>query len=115
MIAAVRVRGDVDAPAKVSTTLESLNLTQRNRLVVLEDTDSIRGMLNHAKDFIAFGDISEETEQALEDRKGEQLEAGDTFDLPPPSGGFRGTRQQYGQGGSLGDHGELDHLVGRMV
>lgn len=115
MIAAVRVRGDVDVDVKVSRTLEDLNLTQRNRLVVFEDTDSIRGMLNKAKDYIAFGELSDEMLEELEEMKGEELEPGDKFDLAPPSGGFRDTKKQFGQGGTLGDHGEIDQLVGRMV
>lgn len=115
MIAAVRVRGDVDVHVQVSRTMQDLKLTKKNRLVVLEDTESIRGMLNKAKDYVAFGELGEDMIETLEDRKGSELEPGDTFDLAPPTGGFANTKKQFGQGGTLGDHGEIDHLVGRMV
>ena len=115
MIAATRVRGPVDVPAKATSTLENLKLTKKHQIVVFEDTDSIRGMMNHAKDYIAFGEISDETLEALEEKKGEEVESGDVFDCRPPKKGFKNTRMQYGQGGTLGDQGEVDDLVQRMV
>jgi len=115
MIAAVRVRGDVDVDVKISTTLQNLKLEDRNQCVVLEDSDSIRGMLRHAKDYITFGEVSEETVEALEERKGEELESGDTVNLTPPSGGFEDTKKQVGQGGTLGKREDMDSLVQKMV
>lgn len=115
MIAAVRVRGDVDVDVKISTTLQNLNLEKRNQCVVFEDSDSIRGMLNHAKDYITFGEVSKETLEALEEKNGEELESGDTVNLTPPSGGFEDTKKQVGQEGSLGQRDDMDSLVQRMV
>lgn len=115
MIAAVRVRGDVDVDVKISTTLQNLNLEKRNQCVVFEENDSIKGMLNHAKDYIAFGEIDEETVEALEERKGEDVESGDTVNLTPPSGGFKDTKKHVGQGGSLGERTDMDSLVQKMV
>jgi len=115
MIAAVRVRGDVDVDVKISTTLQNLNLEKRNQCVVFEDSDSIRGMLNHAKDYIAYGEIDEETVEALEERNGEELESGDTVNLTSPSGGFKDTKKQVGQGGTLGERTDMDSLVQKMV
>lgn len=115
MIAAVRVRGPVDVPAKVEKTLNDLKLEKKNQLVVFEENEAIEGMMNNAKDYIAYGEISEETEEALEERKGEEIESGDVFDCRPPKKGFKDTRKQVGQGGTLGEHGDLDHLVRRMV
>lgn len=115
MIAAVKVRGSIDARQKTQRTLEDLSLEDRHEVVVFEDSDSIRGMLNIAKDYITFGEISDETVEALEERKGEELESGDTVNLAPPSGGFRDTKKQVGQGGSLGEREDLDELVQKMV
>ncbi|MFB6144655.1 MAG: uL30 family ribosomal protein [Candidatus Nanohaloarchaea archaeon] len=115
MIAAVRVRGDVDANKKASTTMENLQLTRKNRLVVYEDSDSIRGMFSRAKDYITYGELDEETVEALEEKKGEEVESGDTFNLTPPSGGFKNTKKQVGQGGSLGKRNDMDGLVQRML
>ena len=71
MIAAVKVRGSIDGRQKVKRTLEDLKLDSRNKCVVFEDSESVKGMLNVAKDYITFGEIDEETVEKLEERKGE--------------------------------------------
>lgn len=116
MIAAVRIRGDVDVAHNISRTLQDLKLTKRNQLVVFEENDAVLGMMNKAKDFITYGEVSEETLEALAERAGKDtLESGDTINLHPPSGGFEGTKKQVGQGGSLGKRDNLDELVQKMV
>ena len=115
MIAAVKVRGSIDARQKTQRTLKDLSLEDRHEVVVFEPNDSIRGMLNIAKDYITFGEVSDEVIEALEDRKGEELESGDTVNLAPPTGGFRDTKKQVGQGGSLGEREDMDELVQKMV
>lgn len=115
MIAAVKVRGSIDARKNTKDTLQNLNLTEKNRCVVFEDSDSIRGMLKSAKDYITYGEISDETLEKLEERKGEELESGDTVNLTAPSGGFKSTKKNYGQGGSLGNRPDMDGLVDKMV
>ncbi|PSH02093.1 MAG: hypothetical protein BRC26_02300, partial [Nanohaloarchaea archaeon QH_8_44_6] len=115
MIAAVRVRGDVDVRQKISHTLDNLKLRQKHQVVLLEDSDSNRGMLALAKDYIAYGEISDETVEELANKKGEEVENGDVLSLTPPSGGFKDTRQQVGQGGSLGERNNMDGLVNKMV
>ncbi len=115
MIAAVRVRGDVDVGQRISRTLNDLKLRKKNQCVVYEDSDAIEGMLNVAKDYIAYGEIDEDTLEKLEDRKSEEVEKGDVIDLTPPSGGYRNTKKQAGQGGSLGKRGDMDDLLDSMV
>lgn len=115
MIAAIKVRGSIDARKKAQRTLEDLNLENRHECVVFEDSDSVRGMLNIAKDYIAFGKIDDETLEALEERNGGELEKGDSVTLAPPSGGFKDTKKQVGQGGSLGEREDMDELVQKMV
>lgn len=115
MIAAVRIRGDLDVAEKVSRTLHDLKLRKRNQCVLYEDTDAIKGMLNRAKDYIAYGEVDDETVEKLSERKGSTVEAGDVVSLPPPSKGFKDTRKQHGQGGSLGERGDMDQLIQRMV
>ncbi len=65
MIAAVRVRGVPDTGRKVSETLESLRLHNKNNCVLLQDTDSNRGMLRQAENHVAYGEISTETLETL--------------------------------------------------
>ncbi|MFB6199868.1 MAG: uL30 family ribosomal protein [Candidatus Nanohaloarchaea archaeon] len=115
MIAAVQVRGNIDTSRKVENTLENLNLGKRNRCVILKDNESIRGILQTAKDYITYGEISEETVEKLEDRKEEEIKEGDTVDLSPPSGGYRNTKKQVGQNGSLGKRDNIDSLITKMV
>lgn len=115
MLAAVRIRGNLDTDEKVDKTLQTLNLDTRNQCVLLKDKDSIRGMLNQAKDYITFGEVSEDIIKELEERKGEEIEANDTICLSPPSGGFKSTKKQVGQGGALGERDDIDGLIRKMV
>jgi large subunit ribosomal protein L30 len=106
MLAAVRVRGIPDTPENVSATLTSLRLTQKHACIMLEDTESNRGMLDTVKDFVAYGEISEETADAVDETP---------THLSPPSGGFSDPKRQYGQGGSVGHRDDMDALLNRMV
>ncbi len=115
MIAAIRVRGDVDVRQKVSYTLENLKLNERNQCVIFEDNDSIKGMLNLSKDYITYGEISKEVIEKLSERKGEEIEHGDVINLSPPTGGFEDLKRQVGQGGTLGKRENMDELVQKMV
>lgn len=114
MIAAIRIRGDVDVGHKTSRTLENLNLSGRNVCVLYEDSDSVRGMLNSAKDYIAYGKVSEDTIESLSEREGFELQSGDTVNLTPPSGGFKNTKRNVNQGGSLGNRDDMDRLLDKM-
>jgi len=55
--AAVRVRGKIGIHPDIRKTLDLLNLTRANHCVILEETPSIKGMLNVAKDYITWGEI----------------------------------------------------------
>ena len=116
MIAALRIRGDIDVSRTVSRTLQDLKLTKRNEIVVFEENDAILGMFNKGKDYITYGEVSEDTLEKLANRAGkDELVSGDTVNLSPPTGGFRNTKKQVGQGGSLGKRESLDELVQKMV
>ena len=115
MIAAVKVRGDIDAERKVSETFDNLNLESKNQLVLLEDNDPMRGMLKKVKDYVAYGELSEDTVEALEQKKDVELEEGDVVSLSPPSGGYRSTKKNFSEGGALGDRKNLDKLVKKMM
>ncbi len=114
MIAAVKVRGNVDVPQPVKDTMTNLGLKNRNEIRLYEDTESVRGMLNKAKDYIAYGEISEESVELLEERY-DGVEVGNTISAKPPRKGFKNTRRNVNQGGSLGNHGEINDLIQRMV
>ena len=115
MIAAVRIRGMQDVRQKVARTLDNLGLRQKHQVVVFEDDPSVKGMMKTAKDFIAYGEISDDTVEALEERSAEDVEHGSVVNLRSPKGGFKDTRKQVGQGGSLGERDDLDDLLNKMV
>ncbi len=61
MLAVVRLRGNVDVNRKIKETLKLLRLHKKYHCVVIPDTPSYRGMLQVVKDYVAFGEIDEET------------------------------------------------------
>jgi large subunit ribosomal protein L30 len=69
-LAVVRVRGGVDARGEVIDTLRMLGLTRVNHCVLLDDTPSIRGMLQKAKDYVTWGEIDAETLELLLRKRG---------------------------------------------
>ncbi len=61
MIAVIRIRGRVDASKKIKDTLNMLRLKEVNNCVVLPEEPTYLGMLEAAKDWIAYGKINQET------------------------------------------------------
>jgi len=55
--AVIRIRGTVNINPDIKKTLNLLNLTRANHCVVLDETPSIKGMLQVAKDYITWGEI----------------------------------------------------------
>ncbi len=55
--AAIRVRGTVNIKPDIKKTLQLLCLSKVNHCVLLEETPSIKGMLQTAKDYITWGEI----------------------------------------------------------
>ena len=58
--AAVRIRGTVNIKPDIKKTLQLLRLTRVNHCVILEETPSIKGMLQIAKDYITWGEIDQD-------------------------------------------------------
>ncbi len=115
MIAAIKVRSDTDARKKVKHTLENLSLEKVNSMRIMEDTESSRGMLQVAKDYITFGEVDEETVEMLENELDREISSGDVIELTPPSKGYSSTKMQKNQGGILGRNPEISELITRMV
>lgn len=59
--AIIRVRGHSGVNKDIEDTMVMMRLTRINHCVVLPETDSIKGMLNKTKDYVTYGEISEET------------------------------------------------------
>lgn len=61
LVFAVRIRGRPGMRRKILDTLKMLRMHKVNHGILLWANKSYRGMLNKCKDFIAFGNIDEDT------------------------------------------------------
>ena len=141
MIAAVMIRGSVSTRGEVRDTLKMLRLTRVNHCSLLQENESVKGMLRKAQSHVTWGRIDPRTLEMLVSRRGRlpgdrripgekakeiarKLEAGRGFEelgikpifrLSPPSGGLRSVRLAY-PGGDLGNREEaINELIRRMV
>tara|TARA_Y100000034_G_scaffold41527_1_gene51079 strand:+ start:262 stop:612 length:351 start_codon:yes stop_codon:yes gene_type:complete len=113
-IAVIRIRGMINVNQKASRTLELLKLNKKHACAIVNDTPSLRGMMNIVKDFVTWGEISEDTIKLLNDKKGE----GTLFSLHPPRGGFerKGIKTSFQSGGALGYRvDKINDLIQKMI
>jgi large subunit ribosomal protein L30 len=68
--AAIRMKGKFSLSPSAKTTLESLNLTRLYACTLVPGTDSYLGMLQSAKDSIAYGEVDEKAISILLSRRG---------------------------------------------
>ena len=119
MIAVIRIKGQVGIRRKVKETLNRLRLRHKYVCVVFENpSEEVLGMVKSVKDFVAFGEISEETYKKLVDARGKKGKDGELkpfFRLHPPRKGIE-SKKHFGVGkGVLGDNKKMNELVGRML
>lgn len=119
MICAIRIRGQVGLKSEVKETLYRLRLRRKYACVVFDKpTESQIGMIKSMRDFISYGEISEETHKKLVEKRGKKNpekegEIKPFFRLHPPRGGAK-TKIHYPKG-ILGENKEMDKLVERML
>ncbi len=65
MLAIIRIRGDTGVKAGINKTAELLRLNRINHLVLVDDNDVIRGMLQKVKDYVTWGEIDTDTLEVL--------------------------------------------------
>jgi large subunit ribosomal protein L30 len=120
-IAVVLIRGLVGCRHDIRETLAYLNLLKKHACVVIDETDTTKGMLKKVSDFVAYGVISKETEALLIEKRAAIRKDGTMkkfFSLAPPKGGFerKGIKQPYTVGGALGNRGEaMNILIQKMI
>ncbi len=138
-LAVVLVRGLIDLNRPTRDTLQALRLHRKNHCVVIADTPVNRGMINHVKDLVAWGTVTEETFGELVAKRGIEFRARQTdsrehyhyrcleyqgkkykpyFALNPPLKGFgrKGIKVAFRAGGALGNRGEkINDLLKRMM
>lgn len=142
-IAVIRVRGIRKVKPKIRKTLELMRLNRPNHCVIIDDSKPSIGMLKLVTDYVAYGEISEETFFKLLYKKGKrgskrlssisekdkvQAEAKEIFGgkkkladvadpvfmLHPPRKGYKNTKKAYPLG-SLGKHDDINALLRRMM
>ncbi len=138
-VAVVLIRGFAKIPYFIEETLDRLHLHRKNVCVIIDNTPAMQGMLLKVKDYIAWGEISEETLLQLVTKRGivnsthlmdsKKKYAYSTFDyqgkkylpyfhLNPPRKGFgrKGIKVAFAAGGALGYRGEkMNDLIVRML
>ncbi len=70
--AVIRVRGQADVRHDISDTMDLLNLTRVNHCVIVPEDDVTKGMLQKAKDYITWGEISADTTVEMIRSRGRQ-------------------------------------------
>ena len=138
-VAVILVRGLVGVRAGIKDTLLLMRLTRKNNCVVLENNAITRGMLQKVKDYVTWGEISDDVYNQLVEKRGEEYEGrlSDSkkkynyktldingkkykryFRLNPPRKGFgrKGIKIAFKVGGGLGDRKEkMNDLILRML
>ncbi len=120
-LAVIQIRGTINAKKEIKDTLKFLNLQRKNACTIVPDTPNYLGMLNKLKDYVTFGEISEDTNKKLVVKRGIKNKEGKLkpfFRLHPPKGGFerKGIKKTFKEGGVLGNRGkEMSKLVERML
>ncbi len=143
MYAVIRIRGTANVSKEVRETLHILRLNKPNHCIVIPMTDTNKGMLQKAKDYITWGDIDDKTLEELvakrakisstkkpdakdlktisdQIKKGKLKESGikPVFQLSPPKKGFerKGTKRTFKQGGALGYRKDnINALILKMI
>ncbi len=66
----IRIRGTVNVRKEIADTLNMLRLRRPNWCVIVDDRPSYRGMLQKAKDYITWGEVTSETLSLLLRKRG---------------------------------------------
>ncbi len=129
VVAVIRVRGRMNVRSDINETLDRLNIPHVNNCAVLKLTPAYMGMIEKCNNYIAYGEINEDTLKRLMKSKGVEVEesqpleallgkakASKTFRLHPPRRGYRSIKKGFKQGGTLGYMGPaINDLIKRMV
>ncbi|MCJ7450178.1 MAG: uL30 family ribosomal protein [Candidatus Nanohaloarchaeota archaeon QJJ-9] len=115
MFAAVRIVGKPDAAKEVKDTLELLGLEKKNQIGFFPEEDEFQGMLEKVKDTIAYGKVDKKFAKEFCKEKGVEINGKTLVTTNPPSKGYKDTKSQFNQGGSLGYRGEeIEGLLKKM-
>lgn len=117
MIAVIRIKGKVKIRKEIEETLKRLGLKKKYSCVILENPKSEEsGMIEKVKNFVAFGEINQETFKKLVEAREKFSKSKKYFRLHPPRGGIE-SKKNFGTGkGVLGDNkNKINDLIERML
>jgi len=120
MLAIIRIKGQVGINKEVKETLYRLRLRRKYACVVLEKPSEAQiKMIKNLRDFVAFGEISEDTYKKLKEQRGKKTKDGKMkpfFRLHPPRKGIDSKKHFGVEKGVLGDNKEkINGLILRML
>ncbi len=112
-IAVIRITGDVNLSGRIRETFTRLRLRRKYGCIVLKPTKEQQGMIDLVRDFVAYGEISEDTFGKLKEKRGNPKNPS-FFRLHPARGGIK-TKFHFPKG-VLGYHGDkINDLIERML
>lgn len=69
MLAIIRVRGKIGINKDIEDTIQMLNLTRANHCVIKKESETLKGMLYKAKDYLTWGEIDSKTLKRLLEKR----------------------------------------------
>ncbi len=118
MIAAIRIAGRVGLRKDIAETLQRLKLKRKYTCVVFENpSKEILGMIRKVKDYVAFGDLNEETYKKLVEKRGKKnkdKKLKPIFRLHPPRRGIK-SKQHFPKGVLGNNKDKINNLIERML
>jgi len=112
-IAVIRISGIVGLRKNIAETLHRLRLRRKYSCIVIEKpTKEQLGMVNKVRDFVAFGEISDEMYKKLVEKRKTKIK--NFFRLHPPRRGIKS--KLHFPKGVLGNHKDkINELLERML
>ena len=125
LVAVIRVRGVTGIRKRISDTLNMLCLYRSNFCTVRKNTSSTMGMIKKVKDYVTYGEISDDVFEELKKIKKKDMDPKEKaksakmfFRLNPPKRGYgrKGIKKPFSRGGALGYRGDkINDLIKRML
>lgn len=115
MVAIIRITGETGLRKEIVETLNRLRLKRKYSCIVLENPGKEQlGMLKKVRDFVAYGEINQETLKELKEKRGKKGK--EFFRLHPPRRGID-SKKHFGYGkGVLGNNKDkINDLIRRML
>jgi large subunit ribosomal protein L30 len=121
MICVIRIAGQINLKSEIKETLKRLRIYKKLNACFIDEKDAVKmGMLKKVKDFVAYGNVSDELMKKVIEARGQKDKKSGEYKgycrLHPPVGGFKkSTKRAVNQKGILGKHEDISKLLERMV